>query len=120
ILMMVALVGCGGSGGGSGGGKKGSSSVTTSSSSSSSVSSTAASSSSVVPGNWEMVWNDEFDGTSVDSTKWSFERNCTGGGNNELQCYTNRESGDNANAVVEDGFLRIIARNETFSGQAKQ
>lgn len=114
-LALVSLIGCGGSGGG---GKKSSSSVASSVATSSSVpvSSSSSSASSVVPGEWAMVWNDEFDGTEIDSTKWSFERNCTGGGNNELQCYTNRD----VNASIVDGSLVIVARSETFSGQAKQ
>lgn len=115
-LTLVSLIGCGGSGGG---GKKSSSSVASSapaSSSSSVAESSSSAASSVTPGAWELVWSDEFDGSVVDSTKWSFERNCWGGGNNELQCYTNRTD----NALVEDGVLRIIARDETFSGQSKQ
>ncbi|MGB5447107.1 MAG: glycoside hydrolase family 16 protein, partial [Psychromonas sp.] len=38
--------------------------------------------------NWKMIWNDEFDGDDIDMSKWSFEENCWGGGNNEQQCYT--------------------------------
>ena len=34
---------------------------------------------------WELVWQDEFDGSAIDDTKWSFEVNGQGGGNNELQ-----------------------------------
>ncbi len=55
---------------------------------------------------WVMVWNDEFDGTQLDSGNWTFEVNCAGGGNNEKQCYT--DSSDNA--FVSDGVLNIVAR----------
>lgn len=55
---------------------------------------------------WNLVWSDEFNGTSVDSSKWNFEVNCSGGGNNEKQCYT----ADKANAVVADGMLTIVAK----------
>lgn len=54
---------------------------------------------------WVMVWNDEFDGSTINSNKWNYEINCTGGGNNEKQCYT-----DNAeNAFIKDGVLNIVA-----------
>lgn len=128
-LTLAALIGCGGSGGGS---KPASSSsapssqapssqaasslaVETSSSAASVVASSSSTASSVAANGWELVWSDEFDGTAIDTTKWSFERNCMGGGNNELQCYTNRSE----NAFVADGKLHIVARKETFSGQAK-
>jgi beta-glucanase (GH16 family) len=54
---------------------------------------------------WSMVWNDEFDGTSIDSKKWTHEVNCNGGGNNEKQCYT--DSSDNS--YISDGILHIEA-----------
>ena len=62
----------------------------------------------------ELVWSDEFDGTEVDTTKWSFQRGDgtevflpPGWGNNEQQWYTDQ------NATVADGFLTITAREET-------
>ena len=32
---------------------------------------------------WELVWRDEFNGSSIDTSLWSFEVNAAGGGNNE-------------------------------------
>ncbi|VUD62904.1 Glucan endo-1,3-beta-glucosidase A1 [Thalassocella blandensis] len=61
---------------------------------------------------WTLVWEDNFDGTSIDSSKWNFEVNCWGGGNGEQQCYTNRPE----NAFVQDGILNIVARHEQYSG----
>jgi|TARA_B110000908_G_scaffold163044_1_gene209206 beta-glucanase (GH16 family) len=58
---------------------------------------------------WTLVWSDEFEGTEIDSTKWSHEINCTGGGNNEKQCYT----ADAENSYIEDGILKIAALPET-------
>ncbi|WP_448246203.1 family 16 glycosylhydrolase [Thalassotalea agariperforans] len=55
--------------------------------------------------NWKMVWNDEFDGTSINSNKWEHEVNCDGGGNNEKQCYTDAAE----NSYVSDGTLKIVA-----------
>jgi len=54
---------------------------------------------------WTMVWNDEFDGSSIDKNKWNFEINCDGGGNNERQCYTDSPE----NAYLADGHLHIVA-----------
>lgn len=110
--LVLAVSSCGG--GGNGGGSSTPSSAAATSSSVATSSSSVASSSSAAS-NWELVWSDEFDGSAVDDTKWSFERNCTGGGNNELQCYTNRSE----NAFVADGNLHIVVKKESFSGQAK-
>lgn len=63
---------------------------------------------------WQLVWADEFSGTSIDRTKWDFDRDCWGGGNNERQCYTDRSD----NAAVAGGLLTITARRERFSGPA--
>lgn len=54
---------------------------------------------------WELVWSDEFDGTSIDENKWTHEVNCDGGGNNESQCYTDSDE----NSFVADGILNIVA-----------
>ena len=63
---------------------------------------------------WQLVWQDEFDGSSIDQSKWSFEQNCWGGGNDEQQCYTDRPE----NAFIDSGILNIVARKETFTGPA--
>ncbi len=55
--------------------------------------------------NWVMVWEDDFSGENIDTSKWNYEINCAGGGNNEKQCYT--DSSDNA--YIEDGVLNIVA-----------
>lgn len=54
---------------------------------------------------WQMVWNDEFDGDNIDSSKWFHEINCNGGGNEEQQCYTDSAE----NSFVADGILNIVA-----------
>ncbi len=61
---------------------------------------------------YELVWSDEFDGPTIDGTKWGFEVNGRGGGNNELQYYTDRPE----NAQIVNGKLQIIARAETYTG----
>jgi beta-glucanase (GH16 family) len=64
---------------------------------------------------WEMVWADEFDGDSLDRTKWAPEVSCWGGGNAERQCYTDRPE----NIAVEGGTLLLKARKERFTGPAR-
>jgi len=59
---------------------------------------------------WNLVWSDEFDGTSIDTSKWTVEVNCNGGGNNELQCYTSRSQ----NARIHNGTLIITAIPEQY------
>ena len=54
---------------------------------------------------WQLVWQDEFDGNSINASKWTHEINCAGGGNNEKQCYTDSSE----NAYVADGKLHIVA-----------
>lgn len=53
---------------------------------------------------WILRWADEFSGTAVDPTKWTYDLGAGGWGNNELQTYTT------ANATVTDGELVIEAR----------
>ncbi|RUO40921.1 glycosyl hydrolase family 16 [Pseudidiomarina aestuarii] len=54
---------------------------------------------------WQLVWSDEFDGSTIDTRKWNFEVNCQGGGNQEKQCYTDSSE----NAFVSDDTLKIVA-----------
>jgi len=62
------------------------------------------------PAGWRLVWQDEFNGSTIDGTKWGFEVNGGGGGNNELQYYTARAE----NASVANGVLSIKALKERF------
>jgi beta-glucanase (GH16 family) len=66
-----------------------------------------------IPG-WTLVWHDEFNGSSVDTSKWSYEVNGDGGGNNELQYYTARPQ----NSFVKDGVLTIQAQQEDYMGKS--
>lgn len=63
-----------------------------------------------IPG-WQLVWNDEFSGTNIDPSKWTHEVNGNGGGNNELQYYTDRD----LNSLIIDGNLVIVAKKEEYS-----
>ncbi len=61
-----------------------------------------------------LVWSDEFDGDSLDTTKWDYQYGTgsqyglDGWGNSELQYYTDRTE----NVRVEDGKLIITAIKE--------
>ncbi|MFC4101492.1 RICIN domain-containing protein [Paenibacillus xanthanilyticus] len=63
---------------------------------------------------YNLVWSDEFNGTSIDQNNWSFEigNGSSGWGNNELEYYTNRPE----NARIESGNLVIEARKENYGG----
>ena len=60
---------------------------------------------SIPVSDWELVWSDEFDGDSINLNNWTHEVNCSGGGNQEQQCYTE----DPANSYLSDGMLNIVA-----------
>ncbi|PWJ42908.1 family 16 glycosylhydrolase [Sediminitomix flava] len=62
---------------------------------------------------YELVWADEFDGTTLNTNYWTYEVNGSGGGNNEAQYYTDRPE----NIRVEDGKLIIEARKEEYLGK---
>ncbi|MCF6407936.1 family 16 glycosylhydrolase [Chitinophaga filiformis] len=59
---------------------------------------------------YELVWSDEFDGTTLNTSKWGYE-NGNLGVNNEKQFYQTQ------NVAVTGGNLVITARKETVQGQ---
>lgn len=62
---------------------------------------------------WNLIWDDEFNGTAIDTNHWTFETgNHDGWGNNELEFYTGRSQ----NAYVSNGVLHIVARRESTNG----
>ena len=65
------------------------------------------------PTQWNIVWDDEFNGTAINPAIWTFENGNNGGwGNNELEYYTSRTN----NAYVSNGLLHIVARQESTNG----
>ncbi|WP_020537539.1 glycoside hydrolase family 16 protein [Lewinella cohaerens] len=68
-----------------------------------------------IENSYELIWNDEFDGTEIDDSKWSYDLGdgcdlgICGWGNNELEYYTDRPE----NAYLENGNLVIKARKES-------
>jgi beta-glucanase (GH16 family) len=64
-------------------------------------------------GNWNIVWSDEFNGTTINPSAWTFESgNNNGWGNNELEYYTSSAQ----NAYVSNGFLHIVALKQSMNG----
>ena len=64
---------------------------------------------------YKLVWSDDFsgaDGTSPDSSKWTYDIGGNGWGNNELEYYTNRTQ----NAQIKSGNLVITTQKETYTG----
>ena len=55
-----------------------------------------------------LVWSDEFEGTTINSSNWTYDLGNSGWGNNEWQNYTSSPN----NCSVADGFLTITARQE--------
>lgn len=61
---------------------------------------------------YTLVWQDEFNGTSLNTDDWNYELGTgnSGWGNNELQYYKEE------NTTVADGYLIITALEESFAG----
>ena len=64
---------------------------------------------------WNLVWQDEFEGSEIDRTKWTFDKGGNGWGNAEWQYYSDRPE----NARIENGMLVIEAREEDISFSGK-
>jgi beta-glucanase (GH16 family) len=67
---------------------------------------------------YNLVWADEFNGTSLNMTDWSFENGdgcpgVCGWGNNELEYYTDRPQ----NLFFQDGKMIIEAKKESYAGK---
>jgi beta-glucanase (GH16 family) len=58
------------------------------------------------------LWNDEFDGSSINLSNWSFDLGAGGWGNGEAEFYTSRPE----NVRVENSTLVIEARQEKYEG----
>lgn len=64
--------------------------------------------------NWQLVWSDEFDSTSLNLNNWTRETGGHGWGNNEWEYYTDRE----VNSYIENGKLVIKAMQESYGGKS--
>jgi beta-glucanase (GH16 family) len=62
---------------------------------------------------WNLVWDEDFVGEQVDTTKWTYEINGDGGGNNELQFYIKSPT----TSFLRDGKLVIKANKTNYKGK---
>ena len=67
------------------------------------------------PGNWDLVWEDNFDGNYLDSNKWKMGLHWMGIGGSHFFANSGKS------IIVENGLLTIRAekRNEIFAGISK-
>jgi beta-glucanase (GH16 family) len=60
---------------------------------------------------WSLIWSDEFNGTSLDASKWQLELN---EGDHGMSAYTSRPQ----NLYLSDGCLVLQAQKENYSGKS--
>lgn len=64
-------------------------------------------------GNWNIVWSDEFNGTSINPDVWTYDTgNNSGWGNNEMEYYTSSSQ----NSYVSNGLLHIVVLKQSTNG----
>lgn len=67
---------------------------------------------------YKLVWQDLFDGTELNMSRWNIEVNGDGGGNNELQYYTARPENVSVGDDGEgNGCLILTAKKEVYNGK---
>ncbi|MDD3322082.1 MAG: T9SS type A sorting domain-containing protein [Paludibacter sp.] len=66
---------------------------------------------------YSLVWQDLFDGTTLNSVNWTPEVNGNGGGNSELQYYRSENISVGTEPVSGENCLIITAKKESYSGK---
>ncbi len=61
---------------------------------------------------WQLVWQDEFDGTEIDSKRWHIDQGYTGASNKESQIYTSLDE----NIRLLDSCLVFTALQKKHAG----
>ena len=71
-----------------------------------------------VTGNYTLVWQDNFNGTTLDETNnWNIEVNGDGGGNNELEYYRRENISVGIEPVSGANCLIITGKKESYLGK---
>ncbi len=68
--------------------------------------------------NYKLVWNDEFNGSALDTRAWNIEVNGDGGGNNELQYYRSENVSLGTDSATGAHCLILTAKKESYSGKS--
>jgi beta-glucanase (GH16 family) len=65
-------------------------------------------------GNMNIVWDDEFNESAINTNLWTYDTGNGGWGNSELEYYTSRTN----NAYVAGGLLHLVAQAENYGGSS--
>ena len=66
---------------------------------------------------WQLVWNDEFDGESLNEAYWNVEDNARGGGNAELQYYAPKNVTIERHPETGERCLVLNAQREEYGNR---
>ena len=72
----------------------------------------AGAASAAAQSGWTLSWSDEFNGATLDQTKWGYDTGGGGWGNGELEYYTSRTN----NVYLQNGNLVVEAIQEPYLG----
>ena len=73
--------------------------------------------SSCAKSEWQLVWNDEFDGETLNEAYWNVEDNARGGGNAELQYYAPKNVTIERHPVTGESCLVLNAQREDYKNR---
>ena len=63
---------------------------------------------------WQLVWEDDFNGQQIDTNFWNLDDNARGGGNAELQYYTPRNVTIEKHPLTGESCLVLNAKREDY------
>jgi beta-glucanase (GH16 family) len=69
---------------------------------------------------WQLVWSDEFNGSSIDRSNWTYDTGGGGWGNSELEYYTDRSTNSYIyhDPASGNGFLVLQALHESYRNRS--
>ena len=73
--------------------------------------------SSCAKSEWQLVWNDEFDGETLNEAYWNVEDNARGGGNAELQYYAPKNVTIERHPETGERCLVLNAQREDYNNR---